>query len=204
MSDSLDPIKYEVFMRRLKSILEEGRQAIAMVSGSPAIVEGGEFMTSFYNGDGMGILTASGTLFHVVGSSDSIKHAIAEYAENPGIDEGDQFFYNDPYLAGTHLMDQIMVKPIFHEGRRVAWVGTMSHTGDTGGLLRGLSTEIFHEGIRFRGIKMVERGRIRKDIFTTILSQCRDPEYVSLDMLARIASNNVCSEGYVPSPSTVR
>ena len=196
MDKALDPIKYEVLIRRLKTILEEGRQAIAMVSGSPAIAEGGEFMTSFYDGGGRGVLTAAGTLFHIMGSGDSIKHAIEEYEENPGIDEGDQFFYNDPYLAGTHLMDQIVIKPIFHQGRRVAWVATMTHTGDVGGLLRGLSSEIFHEGIRVRGLKIVEKGRIRKDCMQSLTDQCRDPDYVNLDLLARIASNNVCSEGY--------
>ena len=55
MSIELDPVKYEVFVRRLNSVLEEGRQAVAMVSGSPAIVEGGEFMTSLYDGNGKGI-----------------------------------------------------------------------------------------------------------------------------------------------------
>ena len=197
MSENLEPVSYEVFVGRSKSILEEGRQAIAMISGSPAIAEGGEFMTSFYDGNGKGILTAAGTLFHVMGSGDSIKHAIEEYEENPGINDGDQFFYNDPYLAGTHVMDQIVVKPIFVNGRRVAWVGTMTHTGDVGGMLRGLSTEIFHEGLRIRGVKLVEGGKIRKDIVQSITGQCRDPEYVYLDLLARIASNNVCSEGYM-------
>ena len=112
MSIELDPVKYEVFVRRLNSVLEEGRQAVAMVSGSPAIVEGGEFMTSLYDGNGKGILTAAGTLFHVMGSADSIRHALKEYEENPGIHDGDQFFYNDPYIAGTHVMDQIVIKPI--------------------------------------------------------------------------------------------
>ena len=110
----IDPVKYEVFVKRLVTMLEEGRQAVAMTSGSPPIVEGGEFMTSLYEEDGKGILTAAGTLFHVMGSADSIRHAIGEYEENPGIREGDQFFYNDPYIAGTHVMDQIVVKPIFH------------------------------------------------------------------------------------------
>jgi N-methylhydantoinase B len=197
MGNELDPIKYEVFVGRLRTTLEEGRQAIAMVSGSPAIVEGGEFMTSIYDGDGKGILTAAGTLFHVMGSGDSIKHAIREYEENPGINDGDQFFYNDPYIAGTHVMDQIIVKPIFYQGRRVAWVGTMTHTGDVGGILRGASTEIFHEGLRIRGLKIVEGGRVRKDILQSITEQCRDPDYVALDQLARIAANNVCAEGYM-------
>src|SRR4030066_2196135 len=197
MSIELDPVKYEVFVKRLNSVLEEGRQAVAMVSGSPAIVEGGEFMTSLYEGDGRGVLAAAGTLFHVMGSADSIRHALKEYEENPGIHEGDQFFYNDPYIAGTHVMDQIVVKPIFYNGMRVAWVGTMTHTGDVGGVLRGISSEIFHEGVRIRGVKVVEGDKVRKDILGAITGQCRDPEYVAQDILARIAANNVCAEGYL-------
>ena len=125
MSIELDPIKYEIFERSLASTLEEGRQAVGMISGTPAVVEGGEFMTSAYEEDGRGILCAAGTQWHVIGSSDAIRHAIMEYEENPGINDGDQFFYNDPYIAGTHLMDQIMVKPIFFDGKRVAWVGRL-------------------------------------------------------------------------------
>ncbi len=197
MDKKLDPIRYEVFVRRLATVLEEGRTAIAMVSGSPAIVEGGECMTSFYDADGNGVLTATGTLFHVVGSGDAIKYTIKEYEDDPGINDGDQFLYMDPYIAGTHLMDQIIVKPIFYHGKRVAWVGTMTHTGDIGGLLRGLSTEIFHEGIRFRGIKIFEGGKVKKDVLECITQQCRDPELVTIDYLARVASNNVCSDGFM-------
>ena len=197
MSINIDPVKYEVFVKRLGSVLEEGRLAVAMVSGSPAIVEGGEFMTSLYGGDGKGILTAAGTLFHVMGSADSIRHAIEEYQENPGIFEGDQFFYNDPYIAGTHVMDQIVIKPVFYKEQRVGWVGTMTHTSDVGGILRGASTEIFHEGVRIRGLKIVEKDKVRKDTLQAITQQCRDPEFVAQDTLARIASNNVCSEGFL-------
>jgi N-methylhydantoinase B len=154
-------------------------------------------MTSFYDADGNGILTAAGTLFHVVGSGDAIKHAINEYKDNPGINDGDQFLYMDPYIAGTHIMDQIVVRPIFHGGKRIAWVATMTHTGDIGGLLRGVSKEIYHEGIRFPGIKIFEAGKVRKDIMECITQQCRDPEYVSIDFLARVAANNVCTDGFL-------
>lgn len=94
-------------------------------------------------------------------------------------------------------MDQIVVKPVFQNGNRVAWVGTMTHTGDVGGILRGASTEIFHEGVRIRGLKIIEGGKVRKDTLQAITLQCRDPEYVAQDILARIAANNVCADGYL-------
>lgn len=195
-NQELDPAKYEVFVERLRSLLEEGRTAITMVSGSPAVVEGGESMTSLYDGKGKAILTATGTVFHVTGSGEAVRLTL-EYYREQGISQGDQFYYGDPYIAGTHLMDQIMVKPIFSEGRCVAWVGTMTHTGDTGGLLRGISTEIYHEGVRIRGMKLVEANKVRHDLVRVIAEQCRDPDYVTLDIMARIASGNVIEKGFL-------
>lgn len=197
MTHPIDPIKYEVFIRSLKAMLEEGRAALFIVSGSPAIVEGGEVMVTFCDGEGNGILTSSGTLFHATISSDAIIHCIQEYEENPGIHEGDQFFYNDPYIVSTHVMDQVIIKPIFYQGKRIAWVGTATHTSDCGGVHRGISSEIFHEGVRLRGLKVIEGGQIRKDTVDAITIQCRDPDYVRLDLLGRVASNNVCAEGYL-------
>jgi N-methylhydantoinase B len=192
----VDPVKYEMFRHRLLSILEEGRITMIMVSGSPVIAEGGECMTSIYDGDGRHILTAEGLLFHCTGSQDAILKTIELYQDDPGIHEGDQFFYNDPYIAGIHLQDQIVVKPIFHKGKRVAWVGSMMHTSDCGGVLRGGSTEIFHEGIRFQGLKLIERGKLRPDLFRNLTQQCRDPDYVGLDLNARMAANNTVEMGY--------
>ncbi|HLB11468.1 MAG TPA: hydantoinase B/oxoprolinase family protein, partial [Dehalococcoidia bacterium] len=197
MVETVDPIKYEIFRHRLFSILEEGRTTIGMVSGSPAIVEGGECMVSFYDAEGRLILCAGGILFHVTGSRDAILKTIEWYSQDPGIFEGDQFFYNDPYIAGSHIYDMIMVSPIFHRGKLIAWSGSMTHTGDTGGLLRGSSKEIFHEGIRYQGIKLVEKGKMRADVFRSITQQCRDPHYVGLDLKARVASNNVATQRFL-------
>ncbi len=115
----LDPIRYEIFRHRLFNILEEGRIAIKMVSGSAVVVEGGETMCSFYTSEGIPILTAAGILIHCTGARDFILKAIEWYEEDPGIDDGDQLFFNDPYIGGQHLPDQIIIKPIFYEDTAV-------------------------------------------------------------------------------------
>ncbi|MBI3076172.1 MAG: hydantoinase B/oxoprolinase family protein [Deltaproteobacteria bacterium] len=197
MGVELDPVRYEMFRHRLFQILEEGRVAMQSVSGSPVVVEGGECMSSFYDADGTVILTAAGLLLHCTGCQEAIQRAIAWYEQDPGIHDGDQFFFNDPYIAATHVYDMLVVKPIFFRGRRIAWTGAMMHTADTGGVLRGGHQEIFHEGIRIPGLKIVERGHLRPDAFRALTGQCRDPDYVGLDLKARIAANNVCARHYL-------
>ncbi len=194
---NIDPIRYEMFVHRLLNIAEEGRIALQKVCASPIVVQGGECMASFYEADGTTIMSASGHLRFSAGCEDAVKKVIEYYSENPGINDGDQFFMNDPYIASTHVYDEMIVKPIFAEGELIAWTASMTHTADTGGVLRGGATEIFHEGVRSCGIKLMERGVLRNDIFRNLTEQCRDPDYVGLDLKSRIASNNVCARGFL-------
>lgn len=194
---TVDPIRFEMYVHRIVSIAEEGRIALQKVCASPIVVQGGECMSAFYAADGTTIHTASGHLRFAAGCEDAVKAVLKVYSENPGIREGDQFFLNDPYVCATHVYDEMIVKPIFHSGKLVAWTASMTHTADTGGTLRGGATEIFHEGVRSSGIKLVEGGVLRKDIFNILTEQCRDPNYVGLDLKSRIAANNVCARGFL-------
>ncbi|MDB5593584.1 MAG: hypothetical protein JWM36_545 [Hyphomicrobiales bacterium] len=193
----IDPIRYEMFVHRLLNIAEEGRIALQKVCASPIVVQGGECMSSFYEADGTTVLSASGHLRFSAGCEDAVKKIIEYYSVNPGIHDGDQFYMNDPYIASTHVYDQMVVKPIFAEGQLIAWTASMTHTADNGGTLRGGATEIFHEGVRSCGIKLMENNEIRSDVFRNLVEQCRDPEYVGLDLKSRIASNNVCARGFL-------
>ena len=192
----VDPVRYEMYVHRLVTIAEEGRITLQRVCASPIVVQGGECMSAFYGPDGTTIHTASGHLRFSAGCEDAVKAIILKYSDNPGIYEGDQFFLNDPYTCATHVFDQMIVKPIFHDETLVAWAASMTHTADTGGILRGGATEIFHEGVRSSGIKLVERDVLRNDVFVNLTEQCRDPEYVGLDLKSRIAANNVCARGF--------
>ncbi len=197
----LDPVKYQIFKNRLYNILEEGRIAARLVTGSPVVAEGGETLCSFYTTDGVPILTATGILLHCTGAMDFVLKAIEWYEEEPGIHDGDQLFFNDPYIGGQHLPDQIIIKPIFHEGKRVAWCSTFMHTPEVGAIEPGgqppQATNIWQEGLAVQGLKVIERGQFRSEVFNTICRHSRDPHLVGLDIKARIAANNVCAKNFL-------
>jgi N-methylhydantoinase B len=192
----LNPVKYETFLHRLWAIGEEGRSSIQRVTASPIVSQGGECMASFYTAEGTMILACSGHLRFAAATSDAIKKLIEWFSKSPGFFDGDQFFFNDPYIAGAHTFDMMIIKPVFYRNRLVAWVSSSIHTADTGGVLRGLASEVYHEGIRIQGLKLVEKGEFREDVFRSLTQQCRDPEYVGLDLKSQIASNNVCAKRY--------
>ena len=197
ITQTIDPVKYEIFSHRLWVIGEEGRMALQRVSASPIVVQGGECMQSFYDPAGRMVLACSGHLRFAAATSDAIRRIREWFGGSPGFSDGDQIFFNDPYVAGSHTYDQMVIKPIFHEGELIAWTASSSHTADTGGVMRGAATEIYHEGIRIQGLKVVERGAFRDDVCKTLVEQCRDPHYVELDLRSRIAANNVSSQRFL-------
>jgi N-methylhydantoinase B len=102
---------------------------------------------------------------------------------------------NDPYLAAIHQSDIYMVSPIHYKDRLVAWSATFVHVMDIGAMSPGGNspgaTEIVHEGLRIPGLKLVERGKLRHDVFDTLIHMTRQPVMVGLDLKCEIAANNV-------------
>ena len=194
---AIDPIRYEMYLHRLWAIGEEGRMTLQRVTASPIVSQGGECMSSFYDDKGTMVLACSGHLRFAAATSDAIHDLMRRFEKSPGFFDGDQFFFNDPYVAGSHTYDMMIVKPIFFRGKLIAWTATSTHTADTGGLLRGAAQEIFHEGICVPGLKIVEKGEFREDVFQTLTGMCRDPQYVGLDLKAMIAGNNICAKRYL-------
>jgi N-methylhydantoinase B len=186
-----------MYFHRLWAIGEEGRMTLQRVTASPIVSQGGECMSSFYDSKGTMVLACSGHLRFAAATSDAIKSMMQWFSKSPGFHDGDQFFFNDPYVAGSHTYDMMVIKPIFYRDRLIAWTATSTHTADTGGLLRGGAYEVHHEGIRIMGLKVVERGEFREDVFKSLTEQCRDPQYVGLDLKAMIAGNNVCAKRYL-------
>ena len=171
---AIDPVRYEMFLHRLWAIGEEGRMTLQRVTASPIVSQGGECMSSFYDEKGTMVLACSGHLRFAAATSDAIGSLMQRFSKTPGFHDGDQFFFNDPYVAGSHTYDMMIVKPIFYRGDLIAWTATSTHTADTGGVLRGGAYEIFHEGICVPGLKIVEHGEFREDVFQTLTGMCRN------------------------------
>ncbi|MBI2874405.1 MAG: hydantoinase B/oxoprolinase family protein [Firmicutes bacterium] len=191
----LDQVTYEILQHRMFQILMEARYGLMRVSGSPVVCETGEAMYSMYDASGRSALTASGILLHVAGSEDFLQRVLQDYSEDPGIFDGDMFFFNDPYIGGIHAADQWLGTPIFHEGEIVCWLGCLTHTSESGAIDPGgmspRAREIFHEGIRLPGLKVVEKGRIRPEVMELLKRAVRDPGHIALDTHAKIAGLNI-------------
>jgi len=111
------------------------------------------------------------------------------------LQEGDVVIVNDPYIAGTHLNDILLLKPVYYNGDMVAIVANKAHHVDIGGIVPGSiggnAREMLQEGLVIPPLKIVKNGRIQKDIIRLIEANVRTPKYLHGDLRAQIASLNV-------------
>ena len=89
------------------------------------------------------------------------------------------FILNDPYRGGLHQQDVTLVAPIHFSGSRVAWTGTCAHQLDIGGMVfrkLGERGDRYPAGVDAPpGIKLVEGGRLRGDLWRMIMGMTRLP-----------------------------
>ena len=115
------------------------------------------------------------------------------------IEPDDVFLLNDPYVAGgNHLPDWVIARPVFVGGKLVAFACNRAHQSDIGGGAAGTynsaATEIFHEGIRLPVLKLVERGKVRDDLWRLLLLNTRLPELLDGDLRAMLGSTRIGAE----------
>ncbi len=190
----IDPVTFEILSHRLHQVTREMGITLERTGGTVNTTQQRDYMASLYRPDG-DILSAGATLGqHVVCASYAVKRIIERFPPDE-IFEHDVFLLNDPYLAAIHQSDIYVIAPIHHRGRLVAWSATFVHVNDVGAMSPGGdspdATEIFHEGLRVPGIKLVERGELRQDVFDTLTNMTRQPGMVGLDLKCEIAANNV-------------
>jgi N-methylhydantoinase B len=198
--ERLSPVDFEILSYRMNSIANEARQAVLRVSGSPVVAEGGECLFAVYDPSGFTSSLACGLLLHTAGTQGNVREVLDVQGEAPGIYDGDIFMLNEPSVGGYHACDQWTGTPIFHDGELIAWLGSLTHTAETGAIEPGgiaaSARSLLDEGYRVQGIKVQEKGQINRAAINCLLRSSRDPAYYVLDLRARIAGLNVAKERF--------
>ncbi|MFQ5873718.1 MAG: hydantoinase B/oxoprolinase family protein, partial [Dehalococcoidia bacterium] len=194
----IDPITFEILRHRLWAINDESATALRLVSGSPVANEAFDMNTALMNAAGDDFVIGTFIAIHALSMNIMAKDVLTEYSENPGINPGDTFLCNDPYVGCQHQMDAIVLSPIHYKDELVAWTGATVHNIDLDGPNEGqvqLDAEsIFGEQPILPPIKVVEGGVLRKDLERAWTRRSRLPELVALDFRAKLAANNVARQ----------
>ena len=194
----LDRVTFEVLRNRLDRINDEQGITLQNVSGSPIATDANDFNVVITDERGE-IVNFGQYVMFLGGALDvAIKWILENRSDDPGIQPGDMYLCNDPWVGGVHQNDVAIIQPVFHEDELFGWTASTIHQVDVGGVNPGSfcvdADDVFAEAQPTPPIKIVENGEIRKDIEEMFLRRSRVPPLVGMDLRAHVASNNVAEE----------
>jgi len=189
--ERVDPVTHEVLRHALWNINVEHGNMIMRISGSPICAYGHDFNPVILDEGGDFVFFGPFLQYLAAATSSAVKWTLENRSENPGIGPGDIFMFNDPWVGATHQSDVGVAAPVFVDGKIFCWVANTLHQWDTGGTAPGgfnpMAPDAFWESPCIPPVRIVEGGRIRRDIEEQYTRLSRLPELVALDLRAEVA-----------------
>ena len=179
---ALDPVTLAVLNGRLVQIADEMDATLYRSAFNPIIAEAHDACHGLYHAETGATLVqgTSGLPIFVGAMAFAVKAVIDKVARDGGLEPGDTYIFNDPYDGGTHLNDFRLVRPLIRDGKVFAWLASVGHWLDVGGIVPGnfnaKATESFQEGIRVPPVKLVRAGVLQQDIVDILAANSRVPQ----------------------------
>jgi N-methylhydantoinase B len=192
-SDHSDKVLTSILQCRLKAITEEMGYTLLRTSRSPILNEARDFVTGLYDAQGR-MLEQAEYIPVLAFALEPVCKKIVEYFDDD-IHPGDVILHNDVFSGGNQNADVATFKPIFHNGELFAWAAVKGHQADIGGAVAGGynpdAREVWQEALRITPVKLMEKGKLRRDVWDLIFANIRYP-IVEEDIKAQMGA---CSVG---------
>jgi len=188
----MDPVRTEIMRNRFSAIAEEA-STIAYRTAYTTFVK----QTQDYQ---VALASAEGEFFAYpmkAGVTSSVCQNVRGLVDEIGIETlvpGDIIITNDPFSGDalcTHTMDIHMLRPVFRDGRIIAFAWAFIHASDIGGAVPGsiapTSYEVFQEGVRIRPSLLYRAGELNTALWHFFADNSRIPDLIWGDLQAMLA-----------------
>ena len=187
-------IDLQVMWDRLLAVVEEQGQVLIRTAFSPIVRECEDISAGIFDVEGnMLVQAVTGTPGHINTMAETVKLLLPKVNVSD-MAPGDVFATNDPWIGAGHLNDIVLVSPIFHGGRLIAYSACTSHVYDLGG--RGMGpdgTDIFDEGLFIPVCKLVDKGVVNRLVIDFVKANSRSPVQNEGDLYALMACCDVAA-----------
>ena len=192
-----DPITAELFRNAIVALGDEMALTIYRAAYSGVLKNIMDYSTAICDAEGRLVAQGLSLPGHLCSIPIALQSCMRHFAGD--IHEGDVLTMNDPYDGGMHLPDIFVFRPVFVDGRPIAWAATICHHTDVGGRVPGSnasdSTEIYAEGLRIPPLKLHERGVPNQTLLRMIDRNVRLPGRVMGDLRAQLAACEIAARG---------
>ncbi len=192
----MDKFTLQIISSSLYYASEEMGIVLRNSAYSPNIKERMDHSAAILDRDGRLIAQAEHIPVHLGSLPWGLKNTI-EYMKREGMEpeEGSMVVVNDPYIAGTHLNDITVIRPVYHNGKLIAFSANKAHHSDVGGKVPGsISADaktLFEEGLIIDPVFLMKNNEFQKDVISLIASNSRSPYQRYGDIKAQAAANFV-------------
>ena len=182
----------QIMWNRLIAVTGEQAKALIRTAFSTIVRECEDISAGVFDLKGRMIAQAvTGTPGHINSMAEAVKHFL-EHFPPEGMNEGDTYITNDPWMGTGHLNDFVLTTPAFHNGKLVAFFACTSHLMDVGGLgVSPESSDVFMEGLYIPMLKLIDRGQVNETLMAMIKANSRIPIETEGDVYSLVASNEV-------------
>ena len=185
-------ITVELIKGMLNATRREMEALIARTAMSPFIREKKDFFTAILNPAGELVVSTSLTL------AGNLVDAILQQYPADTMQDGDLFWYNDPYATGgavSHLPDMVFVMPVFAENRLLAFIECWGHLWDIGGAVPGsispTASSVFQEGVMIPPVRVLHGGVRNEEVVRIFTRNSRFPDMLEGDLNSLMAACNL-------------
>src|SRR5581483_2715242 len=182
-----DAVTLEILWRRTISAVDEAAKALRRTSFSTLVNESNDFACVLTDASGQSLAQNTESIPSFIGT---LPVTVKQFIKEIGLANmrpGDVFVTNTPWIATGHLNDITVAKPIFREGRIVAFAASTAHAPDIGGKVRSVDPrEVFEEGFHIPIMKFMDEGKPDRTFLKLLRAAVRTPDQTEGDLWAQI------------------
>jgi len=189
-----DPTTAEIIRSSLVYASEEMGIALRNASYSPNIRERMDHSAAIFDHDGRLLAQAEHIPVHLGSLPWGLLRTL-EYCEREDIElePASMIMVNNPYIAGTHLNDVTVIRPVFYGNRLIGYTANKAHHSDVGGKVPGSITidakTLHEEGVVIDPRYLIRRDRFVQTAVASLTSKSRTPIERTGDLKAQTAAN---------------
>jgi len=162
-----DAVLTEIVRNGVIAVTEEMKTNLMRTAYNMIVYEALDFTVGLYTPQGDTISIGLGLPSFIRGMAETVKAKLAHFARigpGDGLEPGDILVTNDAYTTGSHLYHFTFSLPIYHRGKLSGFACCMAHWTDVGGVLGGVTTDIYSEGLQIPILKYARAGVVNQDL----------------------------------------
>ena len=167
-----------VTWQRFNGLMDETAQTFVRTSFSSVVRDNWDLAVSLMDSHGRQFAQSSRSVPSFIGTMPRTLAVMLQRYPKTTLNPGDVLVANDGYHGTGHLNDITMFRPVFREGRLIAFIGSVFHSVDIGGAPSVDARDSYEEGLTIPVSKILREGVENEDVIAFLTENLRRHSYL--------------------------